>query len=438
MALVAGLASIVFVVGAAVWFETTSYRPSVKEHAGDLALVGGTVLVGDDLTAVTDGVVLIRDGVITDVGTTGEVALPADATVIDISGYTVSPGLVDLHVHLGSPELEAGEELGPSAMVGAVLDTVRFSPGHRRSALEHGVTTVRSLGDELGWIADMRSQVAGGELEGPRIVMSGPLFTTRGGHPVATVGTDADSDTVRLPSGPQEARSMVRALAISDKPVDVVKVVQDRGSAERPLDPLPLDTLRAIVEEAHLHGLEVTAHWGTLQDLDDVLSVGVDGLEHIESRGLLEGWPDDVLASLLSADVPLTASVVVSEAALTEENAPGAVSALQERVGELHAAGGRVVVGSDASRPGVRFGAGVHRELTLLVEAGMSPREALRAATVEAAKVLGSTDYGLIAPGMSADLVVVDGDPTSDIDAMSNVMLVLRDGRPVVDHRGTA
>lgn len=436
--LVAGLGSCVLVVSAAVWFETTSYRPSVQEHAGDLALVGGTVLTGDSLTSVTDGVVLIRDGVITDVGRAGEVTPPAGATVVDVSGYTVSPGLVDMHVHLGSPDLEVGEEPGVSATVQAVLETVRFAPGYRRSALEHGVTTVRSLGDELGWVSDMRSQVAGGELEGPRIVMSGPLFTTRGGHPVATVGTDADSDTVRLPSGPQEARSMVRALALDGDAVDVIKVVQDRGSGDRPLDPLPLDTLRAIVEEAHLHGLPVTAHWGTLRDLDDVLSVGVDGLEHIESRDLLGGWPDDVLARLLAADVPITAGVVVSEAALAEGDVPSAVSALQARVGEFHAAGGRVVVGSDAARPGVRFGAGVHRELKLLVEAGMSPREALHAATVEPARVLGVTDYGLIASGMSADLVVVEGDPTSDIDAISKVMVVVRDGRLVVDRRDPA
>lgn len=271
-------------------------------------------------------------------------------------------------------------------------------------------------------------------IEGPRVLVSGPLFTTSGGHPIATDGVDAGSDLVRVPTEPAEALRMVRTLAIGHDRVDVIKVVQERGGTERPLEPIPVDVLGAIVDEAHGNGLQVTAHWGTLEDLR-LLDAGVDGLEHLESRDLLDGWPDELLAEVVERDLPFTATLVVSEGALPLDQVDDVVKTLQQRVGELHAAGGRVVVGSDAARPGVRFGAGVHRELELLVGSGMTPREALLAATVEAARVLGDDRLGAIAPGHAADVIVIGGDPTADIGAVRNVMMTLRDGRVVVHRR---
>ena len=430
---VVGLAAAALGVGVA--YDVTSFRPASGRQTGDLALVGATVLAGDRLAPLTGGTVLVRDGVVTEVGAASEVTVPAGAEILDLSGFTVVPGLIDLHVHLGSPELPASGEAGLLAVPRQVWEAVRYAPGHRRASLEHGVTTVRSLGDELGWVGELRDMVAAGELEGPRIVMSGPLFTTAAGHPVATVGTDPRSDMVRLPSTAGEARAMVRSLSEGPHPVDLIKVVHDRGHAGRPLTTLPLDVLGALVDEAHAQGLTVTAHWGTVQDLDELLAVGVDGLEHIESRDLLDGWPDGALSRVVEAELPLTASLVVSEAALSEQGEHEAVGALRARVGELHAAGGRVVVGSDAARPGVRFGAGVLRELALLVDAGLDPSEALGAATVEAARVLGDDRLGTIAPGRTADLVVVDGDPLLDVTVMSRVVMTFRDGRRVFDAR---
>jgi imidazolonepropionase-like amidohydrolase len=216
----------------------------------------------------------------------------------------------------------------------------------------------------------------------------------------------------------------------------VIKVVHDRGSPDRPLEPLAPGVLDAIVAEAHAQGLAVTAHWGTLDDLDELLAAGIDGLEHVESRDLLSSWPADMLADLVERGLPITATLTVSEAALPPDEMSDALASLQQRVGEVHEAGGRIVVGSDAGRPGVRFGAGVHRELELLVDSGMTPHQALRAATVEAAGVLRADHLGVIAPGRAADLVVVDGDPTADIGAVRDVAMTFRDGRLVVDQRG--
>jgi enamidase len=218
---------VVLAVSAAAVYILTLY-PAGPPQRGRLALVGATVLMGDDLEPVRDATVVVADGVITKAGPSGTVDIPPDARVIDVAGLTVMPGLIDLHVHLGSPALDARQEPGLLNLPRMLLDAIRFAPGHRRAALEHGVTTVRNLGDEHHWITDLRRQIDDRALEGPRLFVSGPMFTTAGGHPIVTFGADPNSDQVRVPSTPEEARSMVRELAVGHDRVDLIKVVQDR------------------------------------------------------------------------------------------------------------------------------------------------------------------------------------------------------------------
>src|SRR3712207_4797430 len=257
--LVGALGLALVLAGGATAYALTSY-PAGEPHRGSLALRGGTVLAGPDLHPLEGATVLVTDGVITAVGPDTEVQLPAGTEEVDVTGHTVLPGLVDLHVHLGSPELAAGEQSAWWRWPQLVADSLRFVPGTRRALLESGITSVRSLGDDHAWVIEMRSLLRDGELEGPRLFAAGPLFTTRNGHPVVTLGADPASDAVRLPGSAEEARRMVRALATGPAPVDLVKVVQERGSADRPLSPHPPAVLRAVVEEAHAHGLPVVAH----------------------------------------------------------------------------------------------------------------------------------------------------------------------------------
>lgn len=420
---------IILIAACVAYYHGTLYKAS-EAQKGYLALTSATVLVGEDLAPWQDTTVLIQDGTIIEVGKEEDIGIPSGATVLDLKGYTLLPGLIDLHVHLGSPELEVGQEPRLLTMPKLIADWVRFVPGTRRALLNHGVTTVRSLGDEYKWITDFRQQLLDGVLEGPRLFAAGPIFTTKGGHPVLTFGTDPMSDMVRLPTTPDEARDLVNELVNGARSVDLIKVVQERGDPKRlSLEPIPPDVLRAIVTEAHKYDLPVIAHWGTQEDLKDVLAAGVDGLEHLEARGVMEGWPMEILDLLLVSKVPLSPTLMVTDVVIE----PDVHKQLRKRVEDFHVAGGRIVLGTDAGMPGVPFGASVHRELELLVESGLTPQEALRAATSEAAKELRTDHIGAIEPGRTADLMVVPNNPIQDIQAIKNVVMVFREGRLVVD-----
>jgi imidazolonepropionase-like amidohydrolase len=427
----------VLAVAGTIYFVTTLYTPGPPQR-GYLVLAGANVLVGEELERRTGAVVVVRDGSIVHVGDSAEIEIPSEATVLDLSGHTLMPGLIDLHVHLGSPELDADDRMGLAKMPRLILDYAQFFPAKRRAFLAHGITTVRSLGDDYGWVMEMRKMLRAGELEGPQLYAAGPMFTTARGHPVATIGVDPASDAVRVPSTPDEARLAVAALAVGEYRVDLIKVIQERGGPKLPLEPIAPNVLNAIVDEAHRQELTVVAHWGTLEDLRDVLRAGVDGLQHLESRGIRDEWPEEILRLMIDRDVSLAPTLAALEAATLRSRSPLPHNALQRSMSHfriLHDAGGRVVAASDAGMPGVRAGAGLHRELQLFTQSGLSPRTALRAATSEAAKDLGTERIGAIAPGRTADLVVLKGDPLRRIEDTRNVIMVFREGRIVVDRR---
>lgn len=400
----------------------TAFRPTAQ--AGKtFALTGATILVGPELTSVPNGTIMVSEGRIAAVGRAADIVVPSGVETINLCGHTVLPGLIDMHVHLGG----AGARSALTDIPFRLFDGGRDVAATRRALLAHGVTTVRSLGDAYPWIVELRDRIAAGELEGPRILAAGPVFTTQNGHPIASHGASPDGDGIRLPNSPEKARDMVRALATGNAAVDLIKVIQERGGPRMALAALPPAVLSAIVDEAHAHGLPVIAHYGTLDDLRDVLAAGVDGVEHLERRAVADGWPQDLLDTLIAADIPLDPTLTVTSVAIPEE----AHAVLRVRLAEYLARDGRIVAGTDSGMPGVGFGAGLHQELELLVASGLDPIAALSAATVDAADALRMAEIGVIEAGRVADLLVVQGAPHRDIAAIRNVAQVYRDGRRV-------
>jgi imidazolonepropionase-like amidohydrolase len=350
------------------------------ETAAPLVIVGGTVIDGTGRPPLPDGVIAIRDGKFVSVTSVGAGNLPAGARRIDAGGKWIIPGLIDMHVH--------------------------YHEWMDEPFLRHGVTTVRDVGANLERILALRRESRAGDSRKPRIFACGPLID----GPLPRHGSWI-SESVATED---EARDVARRLLA--RGVDCLKVYEQ-------LTP-PL--VRAVVQEAQRAGVPVTAH---LRDTSAVaaLEAGVRGLEHAFGFPVCdEGAGEAVARLLVSRD-----AYVVPTLAITSPSG-SRLPCLKRFVGQLAKAGGRVLAGSDTANSRPAAGALLHRELELLVEAGLSPQAALTAATSAAAAALGQSEsLGTIEVGRIADLVVVAADPLRSIAGIKQIDLVVRDGRVV-------
>jgi imidazolonepropionase-like amidohydrolase len=412
--------------------------------------------------------VLIEGGRVTRIAAAGAIVAPEGAAVIEGEGDTLLPGLIDVHGHVGnSPApLWAGELPDPEHNL--------------QSYLYAGVTTVFDPADLAPAAFERRAAVAEGSLIGPTIFAAGPMFTTPGGHPVALLRLMAPwwirwyliPRATREVATPHEASAAVVALLAYNP--DAIKVGVDAIPEGAPI--IAPDVLRAIVETARSHHVRTVAHIGTVADALEAADAGVAAWMHGVYK---ERIPDDVLPRFVAAKIPYVATIVVFDSyadvvegkrvatALERESvrpevlasfapvpssfAPAPMVAFSrmlvatrearcENVRRVHAAGITVLAGSDA-QSGVFPGPGLHRELALLVRCGLTPAEALRAATGDAARFIADDPdphFGVIAEGKVADLVLVEGDPTTDIGATERIREVFRHGIRLERHPVTA
>ncbi len=344
---------------------------------------------------------------------------PARATVtIDGTGKTALPGLIDAHVHM----LLGITEADTRAFITSALKE------RLQGFLRHGVTTVKSASDPTDLILGIRQDLRDGTLAGPRLLVVGPSFTARGGHPASTICRgDAWCRANRAAEveSEEQARREVRRLAQSG--VDAIKVVYSSGEPEfkTSFQNLRLEIVKAIVEEARSFGLPVTAHVTEESMALEVLAAGVSGVEHGPNAPLDSG----ALARALKSP---ERSLVPTLAALAARVPPTPSLQLRSQtVAELHKADVRIVVGTD-TRLQMPPGLSTIREVELLVKAGLSPEAALKAATSVAARHLGlEKEIGTLETGMSADILVVRGDPLRSIPDLHQVDAVVQAGRIV-------
>jgi imidazolonepropionase-like amidohydrolase len=373
---------------------------------------------------IEDGAVLVEDGHIVSVGPAG--TLPSEGEVVDLGDATLLPGLIDAHVHLvWSASAEPHEVVRRESRALTVLRCANNAALHLRA----GVTTVRDVGATDGLSIDVALAVELGVLPGPRVIAAGRALAMTGGHGWF-LGREADgADAVR-----RAVREEMKAGATCIKLMASGGVY---GHAEEPGSPqLTIEEMRAGVEEAHKAGRRVAAHAYSVAAIENALSAGVDSIEH---GSFIDR---DTAARMRESGAYLVPTMSVYQAMSEKGPELGAPEYITRKTAEVLdlsreafrlalEVGVPVAAGTDCGAPGHPHGT-LPEELMLMVESGASPVQALRFGTSAAADLLGlGGEVGSLEVGKRADLLAVDGDPTTDILALRKVRMVLRDGSRV-------
>jgi imidazolonepropionase-like amidohydrolase/ABC-type multidrug transport system permease subunit len=457
-----------------------AYEAKTKQHLAEnealfrdlqrsgAVLIRNTRIFTGDGSVIESGGVLLRDGKIEEVfqGQTPEPdKLRAD--VVEGAGKTLLPGLVDVHVHLGSP--------GGISASAEDYDTEKAPARSAAALLYSGITAARSTGDGLDNAIKLRAQVARGSRLGAELFLCGPMFTAEGGHGTEFIKNVpgpmqemVKAQLVRTPKTPEEARRQVRELKAAG--VDGIKTILEAGWGQGMLfNRLDLLIARSVAEEAHAQSLALATHTGDARDVTDAVEIGSASIEHGSWRDEI---PDKVLARMAHDGVYLDPTLAVVEAygqfysgkadslnrSLVQQTvatrmmqgtraflASGqavdsskaamfaqALASARSNLVRAWKAGVPLVMGTDSGNPLTFHGPSMHREMQLWVEAGIPAPVVLQAATHNGARLLRAYGrFGSIRKGLEANVLLVDGNPLEDISAMERISLVVFKGERV-------
>ena len=441
----AGLLKVLAVLVAVVALAACAGSPPPPAEPGGMAIVGAQLIDGTGRDPIPDSVIVIRGDRIVDAGPRATTGIPAGAEVVDASGQTVIPGLVDMHNHYGGD-------------VDAALEMLR-------TQLYFGVTTARSIGTDNPEQTALMLEAHAGRPDTPRMFTAGRGFTHPGGFNAGA----------RQPTSTDEAREMVRALA--GQGVHFVKMwVNEMPEPGLKITP---EIRTAIVDEAIANGLVPVAHIDEEGDGRQLVEAGLSDFLHstVRTFGPGSGAPMDdpepsaaFIRMCLDNNVSFTPTLSIvqnnwhfaehpellddpdlraamnpqalarwsdpeARAEVVEaddfETRKAAFRQLQDFVKTMHDAGVRVALGTDSGTANVPMGWGTHHELELYVEAGLTPMQAIVAATATSAGVtppVGEAEFGTLEAGKIADLVVLHADPLEDIRHTLAIDRVMKGG----------
>ena len=409
---------------------------SFAQESSHALLLGGARVLDVNAGELLDGRdVLLIDGKIVQVGKPQEIHAPDDARRIDLAGLTLLPGLIEMHSHLLLHPYDETSWDDQVLKESLELRTI-LGVAAARATLEAGFTTIREMGTEGAGFADvaLRDAVERGVIPGPRIYTATRAIVATGCY--GPSGFDPRWDVpkaAQVADGVDGIRRAVREQIAAG--ADWVKVYADyRRRADDPHSPtFSQEELNVLVDEARSAGHPVAAHASTDEGIRRAVLAGVATIEH-GTRAT-----DETLRLMRERGVALCPTLAAAEAiaryAGWEPGTPDPPRIEAAKAGFARAlkSGVTIINGSDV---GVFAHGDNARELELMVAYGMSPPDALRAATVTAARVLGKEkELGQIAPGFIADLVAVRGNPLADISTLRKPVLVLREGKIAVDRR---
>lgn len=398
-----------------------------------------TVVTADRMLDVRTGqyvdhpaIVIGDDGRIQQIGQLASMQLPAGTKHIDLPGETLLPGLIDMHVHLTSLA-EIGGYQGLK-----YTDNFWTAVGvpNAKKTIDAGFTTVRNVGSSDFADVALQQAIDGGWIEGPRIVPAAYAIGATGGHCDDTgLPPYYDKKADSVISGPEDAREKVRWL--HKYGAEVIKICATGGvfslGDSVGAQQLSLEEMKAIADEAHMLGLRVAAHAHGDEGIHDAILAGIDTIEHVslasdasiqlaKQHGTwfdMDIYNDDYILATGTSNG-------TEQESIDKERAIG----LKQRQTFQRAvrAGVRMLFGTDA---GVYPHGDNGKQFAKMVQWGMTPIQAIRAATTSAAEALGRNDVGMIEPGRYGDLVAVKGDPLQDVSLLEHVDAVIKGGRLV-------
>jgi imidazolonepropionase-like amidohydrolase len=415
-------------------------------HAQTLVLSGGRLIDGYGGPPIENAVVVIEGNTIRAVGPESAVKIPAGAKVIDTNGYTMMPGLMDMHVHLmilGHGDYNHWFQTYATQYRDVVM------PISAKELLMAGITTARDLGAPLDDIIAVKKRIERGEIPGPRMFVSGPFLQK--------VAPPLEAKFRWEVHGADDARKKVDIVA--DAGADIIKMIDQDQMTQEEVD--------AIVDQAHKRGKTVAAHAHRSDEIRKGLKAGVDCFEHtglatkpgyeedilqmIRDRNATLYWcptmeglflydytlryPERVDDQRLKNDLPPAMYKDVHDSIRDVSHldyfrlVPRRLPTLANKFRQLRESGATIVVGTDSGIPLNFHFDSTWRELKTMVDLGMPPMEAIRAATFWPAQLLKQPSLGTVAPGKLADIIVVDGDPLTDMTALRNIVHVVKDGR---------